>query len=140
MNEIIESTLQTAESAIAETKMEVKNDVKLPPRSIIRQELLKVSNFTEAEVSILWWSSLYKAYSLIVRYEQKGVEEEFRNLDWFQSALKKAVPDNKHNLSNSVEYDYNFDKEKKTNHTGSYDYTVHIKKKSNKFSEALSKN
>ncbi|HPG31966.1 MAG TPA: hypothetical protein PKY81_02555 [bacterium] len=84
----------------------LKNDVKMPPRTKIREALKKVSNFSEAEISILYWSSLYKAYSLIVRYEQKGVEDEFRSYDWFQNAMKSfASPADMKSESNST-YDF----------------------------------
>lgn len=71
--------------------MQLINDIKMPPRKSIKKELLKVSNFTEEEVEVMYWSSLYKAYSLIVRYEQKGIEDEFRSKDWFKKALKHGV-------------------------------------------------
>lgn len=60
---------------------------KLPNRKKIKDELLKVSNFSEEEVAVLNWSSTYKAYSLIVRYGEKNVEDEFRNQDWFKEAV-----------------------------------------------------
>ncbi|HOK39662.1 MAG TPA: hypothetical protein PLD27_01290 [bacterium] len=80
----------------------LKNDVKMPPRKTIRQELMKVSNFTEEELSIMYWSSLYKAYSLIVRYEQKNVEDYFRAQPWFQEAIKELR--NKGKKNNSFDY------------------------------------
>jgi len=80
----------------------LKNDVKMPPRKTIRQELMKVSNFTEEELSIMYWSSLYKAYSLIVRYEQKNVEDYFRAQPWFQEAIKELR--NKRKKNNSFDY------------------------------------
>lgn len=84
----------------------LKNDVKMPVREKIRAELMKVSNFTEEEVSIMYWSSLYKAYSLIVRYEQQGVEDEFRKLDWFQ----KAMSDIKKNIETKEKKRFNYSK------------------------------
>ncbi|HOK40946.1 MAG TPA: hypothetical protein PLD27_07910 [bacterium] len=68
-----------------------KKDVPLPPRAEIKAELAKVSNFTEDELAILNWSSMYKAYSLIVRYGEKGVEDNFRKEEWFQTALKEYL-------------------------------------------------
>jgi hypothetical protein len=58
-----------------------------PTRKKIDKELLKVSDFTEQEISILNWSSKYKAYGDIVRYNKKNVEQEFRNKDWFKKAM-----------------------------------------------------
>jgi len=60
-----------------------------PARTRIRKALLKVSNFTEPEIAVLNYSSCYKAYSLIVRYGEKGVEDDFRKKAWFQEELKK---------------------------------------------------
>ncbi|HOK40490.1 MAG TPA: hypothetical protein PLD27_05565 [bacterium] len=74
-----------------EENLKLVNDVKMPPREKIKEELKKVSNFTDDELEILDWSSTYKAYSLIVRYGQKGVEEEFRNQRWFQKELKRLL-------------------------------------------------
>jgi len=74
-----------------EGELKLVNDVKMPPREKIKEELKKVSNFTDDELEILDWSSTYKAYSLIVRYGQKGVEEEFRNQRWFQKELKRLL-------------------------------------------------
>ena len=84
----------------------LKNDVKMPPRTKIREALKKVSNFSEEEISILYWSSLYKAYSLIVRYEQKGVEEEFRSYDWFQNAMKSINPQETVKSASNFSFDY----------------------------------
>ena len=69
-------------------KLELVNDVDMPERKNIKKELSKVSNFTEEEMSIMGWSSLYKAYSLIVRYGKKGVEDEFRKYPWFEKEMK----------------------------------------------------
>ena len=60
----------------------------MPPRTEIREALAEVSDFTPEEIGILYYSSMYKAYSLIVRYGKKGVEEEFRREKWFREALK----------------------------------------------------
>ncbi|HPP86574.1 MAG TPA: hypothetical protein PLM75_01770 [bacterium] len=86
---VIGQEMQKKESILECKDLVLKNDIKMPPRTKIRQELKKVSNFTDEEISIMWWSSLYKAYSLIVRYELTGVEDAFRQEEWFQNALKK---------------------------------------------------
>ncbi len=65
----------------------VIDDYKAPKRERIHKELKKVSNFTEDEMAIMGWSSLYKAHSLIVKYGQTGVEESFRKLAWFNEAV-----------------------------------------------------
>ena len=59
----------------------------MPRRKEIRKALGKISNFTEDEMEVLYFSSFYKAYSLIVRYGQKGVEDAFRLEKWFMDAL-----------------------------------------------------
>jgi len=66
-----------------------KKKIIMPPRAEIKEALKKISNFTDDELSIMGWSSCYKAYSLMVRYGQTGVEEEFRKNNWFQKELKK---------------------------------------------------
>ncbi len=74
---------------MTEQELQVKDpNYVAPPREQIREELKKVSNFTDAELSIMYWSSMYKAHSLIVKYGQQGVEEKFRQTDWFKEALK----------------------------------------------------
>lgn len=82
-------------SKIDESELKLVNDVKMPKREDIKEELMKVSNFTEDELSILDWSSMYKAYSLIVRYGQKGVEEQFRSQKWFEKTMKKVAKEKK---------------------------------------------
>lgn len=74
--------------ADSEEKLELVKDVEMPKRKDIKKELSKVSNFTEEEMSIMGWSSLYKAYSLIIRYGKKGVEDEFRKYPWFEKEMK----------------------------------------------------
>ena len=69
-------------------KLDKKKKIIMPKRSEIKEELKKISNFTDEEMSIMGWSSLYKAYSLMVRYGQKGVEDEFRKLQWFGKEMK----------------------------------------------------
>jgi len=125
----VKSSVREEASVVAEVKekeLVLKNDVKMPPRSSIRQELIKVSQFTEDEVSILYWSSLYKAYSLIVRYQQEGVEEEFRRQAWFSEALNELHG----KKQKSVSPERGYEKSKP-----GYDYTVHLKKSKNTFSK-----
>ncbi|HON55998.1 MAG TPA: hypothetical protein PLJ38_03175 [bacterium] len=62
-----------------------------PVRAKIDEELKKVSNFTDDELAIMGWSSKYKAHSLIVKYGEKGVEDEFRNYEWFKPALEEYL-------------------------------------------------
>ncbi|MGM0442287.1 MAG: hypothetical protein ACQEQC_07700 [Elusimicrobiota bacterium] len=62
---------------------------KYPDRNKIRKELCRSSDFTEEEVEILNYNSLYNAYGRIVRYNEKGVEEKYRNKDWFKKALEE---------------------------------------------------
>ncbi|HPN31579.1 MAG TPA: hypothetical protein PKY81_11530 [bacterium] len=69
-------------------KLDKKKKIIMPKRSEIKEELKKISNFTDEEMSIMGWSSLYKAYSLMIRYGQKGVEDEFRKLQWFGKEMK----------------------------------------------------
>lgn len=107
-----------------EKNLILKNDVKMPPRIKIRQELKKVSEFTEKEISIMWWSSLYKAYSLIVRYGQKGVEDEFRKEEWFQNAMNE----NNISSSTSTKITRNNNSEIKYNHEPSTQKTSESKK------------
>ena len=61
----------------------------MPRRKEIKKALSKISNFTEGELEVLYFSSFYKAYSLIVRYGQKGVEDAFRLEKWFIEALSE---------------------------------------------------
>ncbi|MBP7653467.1 hypothetical protein KA977_08595 [Candidatus Dependentiae bacterium] len=73
-------------------KLEVKKtDYVAPDRVNIREELKKVSNFNDDELAILNWSSLYKCHSLIVKYGEQGIEEDFRKQEWFQKELKKYI-------------------------------------------------
>ncbi|HPG30962.1 MAG TPA: hypothetical protein PKY81_14650 [bacterium] len=75
-----------------EKKLEaVKPDYVAPERANIREELKKVSNFTDDELAVLNWSSLYKSHSLIVKYGQTGVEEGFRKEEWFQNEVKNYI-------------------------------------------------
>lgn len=55
----------------------VIDDYVAPVRADIRKALMDVSNFTLKEISVLGWSALYKAHSLIVKYGQTDVEEDF---------------------------------------------------------------
>jgi len=66
-----------------------------PVRAKIDEELKKVSNFTDEELSIMGWSSKYKAYSLIMRYGEKGVEDKFREQNWWQKEMKKLAKSKK---------------------------------------------
>jgi len=125
------------DSKVAAEKLELKNDVKMPPRSSIRKELKKVSNFTDDEIAILYWSSLYKAYSLIVRYEQQGVEDEFRKQEWFQEALKEYTSkkrDNSKNYdndsSNEKRVEFAYSEKFKKSKSKKFDYTKFFTNKS----------
>jgi hypothetical protein len=69
----------------------VDKNYSAPVRKDIRRELMKVSNFTLKEISIMGWSSLYKAHSLIVKYGQTDVEEDFRSKDWFNEAVAEIT-------------------------------------------------
>jgi len=53
-------------------------EVKYPPSDKLKEELLKVSNFTEEELANMSMTDIYKAYNLIVRCGQKSVEDEIR--------------------------------------------------------------
>ncbi|MBP7654486.1 hypothetical protein KA977_13755 [Candidatus Dependentiae bacterium] len=79
----------------SDTKLEKKKKIDMPKREKIKEELKKISNFTDEEMSIMGWSSLYKAYSLIARYGQTGVEEEFRKLQWFGKEMKQIEKNRK---------------------------------------------
>ena len=61
---------------------------KMPKREDIKKELVKVSDFTPEEVEIMGWSSTYKAYSLIVRYKEKGVEDSCLQMGINHSGVK----------------------------------------------------
>ncbi len=71
-----------------EEKLKIVKDIEMPNRKRIKDELKKISNFTEDELSIMGWSSMYKAYSLMIRYGQKGVEDGFRKEPWFDKEMK----------------------------------------------------
>lgn len=89
-----------------------------PKRNRIHIELKKVSNFKEDELSVLNWSSLYKAHSLIIKYGQTGVEEMFRKEKWFQDAVAdyKINPD-KYKLMEDSESDEDESSKDKNNLT-----------------------
>lgn len=65
------------EQYIKSLKTEVK-EVKYPSSDKLKEELLKVSNFTEEELTNMSMTDIYKAYNLIVRCGQKSVEDEIR--------------------------------------------------------------
>lgn len=80
-----------AEEKKSEMEKNKKEDFVFPPRSEIKEALMKVSNFTADEIEIMSWSTMYKSYSLIERYGQKGVEDEIRSEEWFKPALEEYL-------------------------------------------------
>jgi hypothetical protein len=80
-----------ADEKKAEMEKNKKADFTFPPRTEIKEALMKVSNFTADEIEIMSWSTMYKSYSLIERYGQKGVEEEIRSEEWFKPALEEYL-------------------------------------------------
>lgn len=72
-----------------ELEKKKKKDFSFPPRIEIKEALSKVSNFTELEMQVLSWSTMYKCYSLMERYGQEGVEDEIRAEGWMEEAIEE---------------------------------------------------
>ncbi len=54
------------------------DDFEYPDRDSIRDEILKLTDFSEEEVDSLGWDELYEIYGRVARYGEDDIEDEYR--------------------------------------------------------------